>query len=103
MTMCFFFTGGCLVWPLLRRMFQPLALLMLVPYGAFFMLSWMSPTVRFWLLFFPPANASEIMRYGYFGDSALTFFDIPYTLEACLFLTFFSLVAMFRGRQHLEL
>jgi len=102
-TMCFFFTGGCLFWPILRRLFQPLALIMLLPYAAFFMLSWMSPEVRYYLLFFPPANAAEIMRCGYFGDSALTFFNIPYTSEACLVLTFFSLLVMFRGRQRLEL
>jgi len=101
--MCFLFTGGCLIWPLLRRLFMPIALFMLFPYAAFFMLSWMTPKVRYWLLFFPPANASEVMRDGYFGASALTFYDIPYTIEACLFLTFIGLVVMFRGREHLEL
>jgi capsular polysaccharide transport system permease protein len=102
-TVCFFFTGGCLIWPILRRLFQPLALITLLPYGAFFMMSWLSPNVRYYLLFFPPANASEILRRGYFGDTAITYFDIPYTTEACLVVTFFSLIVMFRGRQHLEL
>src|SRR5437588_9978720 len=101
--MCFLLTGGCLIWPILRRLFQPLALIMLLPYGAFFMMSWVSPKIRYYLLFFPPANASEIMRCGYFGDSALTYFYIPYTSEACLVLTFFSLIVMFHGRLHLEL
>jgi ABC-type polysaccharide/polyol phosphate export permease len=103
MIMCFLFTGGCLYWPMLRRLFQPFALIMLFPYGAFFMLSWMSPEVRYYLLFFPPANASEIMRYGYFGPSQLTFFDIPYTTEACLLLTLLTLIYMFRGRRRVEL
>src|ERR1700730_4125007 len=103
LTVCFFFTGGCLFWPLLRRLFLPLALMMLPAYAAFFMMSWMPPNIRYYLLFFPPANAAEIMRFGYFGDSALTYFNIPYTSEACLGLTFFSLIVMFRGRRRLEL
>jgi capsular polysaccharide transport system permease protein len=100
---CFFFTGGSLKWPILRRLFLPLALAMLFPYGAFFMLSWIPTTTRYYLLFFPPANATEIMRYGYFGDSALTFFSIPYTTEALIFLTFFSVLVLFSGRRLLEL
>ena len=96
------FTGACFIWPLTRRLFQPLVLLFLPIYAAFFMLSWMSPTVRYYLLFFPPANAAEMMRYGYFGNGALTFFDIPYTTEVCLAMTLLGLLSAFRGRKRLE-
>jgi capsular polysaccharide transport system permease protein len=100
---CFFFTGACFIWPLTRRLYQPLVLLALPVYCSFFMLSWIPTNIQWWILLFPPANATEIMRYGYFGASASTFYNIPYTTEVCIILTFFSIVVMFRGRRHLEL
>ena len=100
---CFFFTGGCFIFPLLRRLFQPIVLLGLPAYCAFFMLSWITTDVQWWILLFPSANATEIMRYGYFASSASTYFSIPYTIECLIFLTFFSLVVMLRGRRYLEL
>jgi ABC-type polysaccharide/polyol phosphate export permease len=102
-TICFFFTGGCTIWPLLRRLYQPLVLLALPAYCAFFMLAWVPTNIQWWILLFPPANATEIMRYGYFGASASTFFNIPYTIEVLIFMTFFSMIVMFRGRKNLEL
>lgn len=99
---CLLLTGASLIWPLTRRLFQPAVLLFLPAYAAFFMLAWVPPYVRYYLLFFPPANAAEMMRYGYFGDGALTFFDVPYTTEVCAVLTFLGLLSAFRGRRRLE-
>lgn len=99
---CFLLTGAAFAWPIVRRMFQPMVLLFLPAYAAFFMLAWVSPNVRYYLLFFPPVNAAEMMRYGYFGNSALTFFDVQYTTEACLVLMFFGLLSAYRGRRRLE-
>ena len=100
--MTFLFTGAGLRWPLVRRLFSPLTLLMLPAYASFFLLAWMSPTTRYYLLFFPPANATEIMRYGFFGDAVPTYFSIPYTTGACLVLTFIGLMMTMHFRYKLE-
>ena len=100
---CFFFTGAGLLWPIVRRLFMPLSLVMLPAYGAFFMLSWIPENIRNFLLFFPTADATEIMRYGYFGSATPTYFDIPYTFEACLVFSVVATLLMFQGRRRLEL
>jgi capsular polysaccharide transport system permease protein len=100
---CFFFTGAGLIWPIVRRLFMPLSLLMLPAYGAFFMLSWIPQSVRDILLYFPTANATEIMRYGYFGDSAPTYFSLSYTFFSCLVFSAVAVLLLFRGRRRLEL
>jgi capsular polysaccharide transport system permease protein len=102
-TVCAFVTGAGLVWPLVRRMFIPWTLTMLLGYGAFFMLSWLPENFRYYLLFLPCANATEIMRYGYFGNTVPTYGNIPYTTEVCIALTFLGLLVMHWGRRHLEL
>jgi len=99
---CFIFTGLALIWPISRRFFLPICLLFLPIYGAFSMLSWWPTPVRNFLLWFPPANATEIMRRGYFGLTQQTYYDIPYTIYCLTFLTFCGLVILERGRRRLE-
>ena len=99
---CFLFTGLGIVFPLVRRIFMPLSLLMLPVYAAFFMLSWLTAPFRNFLLYFPTANATEMMRFGYFGPSQQTYFDIPYTIEVLLVLTVISILVMDWGRKRLE-
>lgn len=99
---CFFFTGLCIVYPLVRRMFVPLSLLMLPAYAAFFMMAWLPAPARNFLLLFPPADATEVMRYGYFGTSEPTFFSLPYTVVCLIVLTLISVLVMDWGRKHLE-
>ena len=99
---CFIFTGVCIRFPLVKRMFMPLCLVMIPIYAAFFMLAWVPPAERNFLLWFPPADASEVMRYGYFGPSVPTYFNIGYTIECCTALTVVSILIMNWGRRYLE-
>ena len=99
---CFILTGWGLRVELVRRLFMPLTYLMIPVYGAFFMLSWVSPQLRNFLLWFPPANATEMIRRGYFGDSVQTYFDVGYTSFMCLLLTFVGLLLMQHARSKLE-
>jgi capsular polysaccharide transport system permease protein len=99
---CFIFTGSSVVWPIVRRLFMPFSLLMLAPYGAFFMLAWLPEPERNFLLWFPCADATEIMRYGYFGASEPTYFNIPYTIESCIVLTVVSMLILAWGARRLE-
>jgi capsular polysaccharide transport system permease protein len=98
-----FVTGAGLVWPLVRRIFFPWSLFMLIPYEAFTMLYWWPPYMQYYLSFFPCTNAVEITRYGYFGNAVPTIFYIGYTIESCLVLTVLGLLVMHWGRRHLEL
>lgn len=98
----FIFTGLSLRWELVRRLFQPFNLIMIVPYGAFFLFAWLPYDLRQILLYFPCANATEIMRMGYFGTSVPTYFSISYTLFSLVILSAIAIVTLYRGRKHLE-
>ena len=99
---CFFFSGLALIWETVRRLFMPISLLMLPAYGAFFMLDWVPENLRYYLLLFPPANASEVLRRGYFGASYSTYFDLPYTIGVNLLLTLIGFVVLHIGRSRMN-
>lgn len=61
--------------------FLPVATYIMIPFsGTFQMNAWLSPQVRDAMLWSPPANAMEIMRYGLFGAKVQPYYDIPNTL-----------------------
>lgn len=59
--------------------------------GSFFMVSWLPKSYQKIALLSPLIDATEMMRYGFYGDKVLCLFDIPYTIAFNLFLTFFTL------------
>ena len=99
---CLIFTGGGLRWTIVRSIFQPFTYLMIPVYGAFFMLYWLPQKTQYFLLFFPPMDATEILRRGYFGTTVPTHFDIPYTIESCIVLTFIGLLSLLSARHTVE-
>ena len=103
MTVCAFVAGAGLVWPIVRRMYVPWTLAMLIPYEAFTMLSWWPTTFQWYLLLFPCTDATELLRYGFFGPAVPTYGNVLYTTLVMIPLTFLSLLVMHWGRKHLEL
>jgi capsular polysaccharide transport system permease protein len=97
--LAFIFSGLALRWRVVGRFFQPFAYSMIPIYGAFAMLYWLPENIR---NFFPPANATEVMRRGYFGTAIPTYFSIPYTVECNLLLTFIGLLTLMHARNKLE-
>jgi capsular polysaccharide transport system permease protein len=71
----------------------PVTTYIMIPFsGTFNMNSWVKPQVRDVLLWSPPANAMEIMRYGVFGGKVQPIYDIPNTLAVCAMFTLFGLI-----------
>ena len=102
LSICLIFTGFGLRYFIVRSIFQPFTYLMIPAYGAFFMLYWLPERTRNWLLFIPSMDATEIMRRGYFGTSIPTYYSIPYTVAACLVLTFIGLLSLVSARDKIE-
>jgi capsular polysaccharide transport system permease protein len=100
--MCILFAGLGLIWELSTRLFLPIAYMMIPVYGAFFMMSWVPTDLRDFLLYFPPADATEIIRRGYFGLAQPTYYNIPYTTECLIGLTFIGFMVLDHGRRYLE-
>ncbi len=71
----------------------PVTTYIMIPFsGTFNMNSWLTPSVRAIMLWSPPANAMEIMRYGLFGPKVTPYYDIPETLAFSTIATLVGLI-----------
>ena len=74
----------------------------MIPFsGTFNMNSWLSPKVRDVMLWSPPANAMEIMRYGLFGGKVQPYYSIPNTLILSALCMLFGLILCRQVRRKL--
>ena len=58
---------------------------------------------RSYLLLFPLVNCVEYFRYGYYGESMATYFNLKYTIMANLFFTLFALTLMNKAIRKTEI
>lgn len=59
----------------------PVTTYIMIPFsGTFYMVSWLVPQLRDFLLYFPPVHAMEMMRLGIFGWEVWPHFEIWYPL-----------------------
>lgn len=59
--------------------------------GAFFMVDWLPSSVHHLVLLLPMVNATEMVRYGMFGNIITCYFSGEYVFFFMIFYTFFSL------------
>ena len=104
----FFTLSVCLMLAPLSEMSEvvekllPVTTYIMIPFsGTFNMSQWLSPKLRDILLWSPPANAMEIMRYGLFGDKVQPSYSIPNTLACSLVCTLIGLILCRRIRRKL--
>jgi capsular polysaccharide transport system permease protein len=95
----FFTLSVCLVLAPLSEVSElvekllPVTVYIMIPFsGTFNMNSWLAPKVRDVMLWSPPANAMEVMRYGLFGGKVQPYYDIPETLAFSMICTLFGLI-----------
>jgi capsular polysaccharide transport system permease protein len=97
-------TGGTHERSFMERMVHPFSYFMIPLSGAFYMVSWVPSTYRYYLLFNPFPHMFEMIRYGIFRDCTLEYVDFGYVTATCAILTFFGLLAMrsVKSRIHLN-
>jgi capsular polysaccharide transport system permease protein len=88
----------------LERMVHVLTYFMIPLSGAFFMISWIPPSFRNWLIWNPFPSMFEMIRYGQFRSASPDYIYFEYCTGCCLVLTFVGLVAVkgVRKRVHLH-
>jgi len=59
--------------------------------GAFFMVTWLPQEIQGYVLLSPLVDATEMMRYGFYGDKVECLFSISYMLCFNLFMSYFCL------------
>lgn len=69
------------------RIWHPLSYVMLPLSGSVFMVEWLPPAGREFVLTLPMVHCLELLREGYFGHVVKTHYDIGYVVFFCMALT----------------
>lgn len=86
-----------------ERFVQPLQYLNIPISGAFFLVDWLPSWGQYLISFHPLVHCYEVFRAGYFGDTIVTHYSLPYFSACAFFLTFIALVSLHRIRSHVRL
>lgn len=82
--------------------FVPVTVYIMIPVsGLFFMISWMAPNIRPYLLWSPFLNGMEMMRKGIWGDTVTAYYNIWNPLVCSMILTLVGLALCRRVRRTL--
>ena len=82
--------------------FVPVVTYIMIPFsGLFYMLSWMQPQLREYLLLSPFVNGMEMMRKGLWGDQIIAYYDPLNPLIISMILTVLGLALCRNVRQTL--
>lgn len=74
-----------------EKLWGPVSYLLFPLSGAAFMVDWFPSSVQKIVLLFPMVHGVEILRDGYFGNTAKTHFDAGYMAVCCLLLSLLGL------------
>ena len=78
----------------LARIWHIVSYLMLPLSGAAYMVYWLPPDYQQLVLWIPMVHGTELIRYGFFGDTVPTYSDPVYFLYANLVLTLLGIAMM---------
>ena len=84
---------------LVEKFWHPLAFLMLPLSGAPYMVDWLPPAAREFVLLLPMVHCTEMIREGYIGSHVRTWYDPSYVIVVSMALTFVGL-ALLRDSVH---
>lgn len=83
--------------------FIPVTTYVMIPFsGLFYMLSWMTPTAREYLLWSPFVNGMEMMRKGIWGDQVTAYYNIWNPLACSMVAIMIGLILCRRVRRDLS-
>lgn len=86
--------GLCEYSEMIERLWHPVSYFQLPVSGAFVMASWLPTHLRELTLLFPAPNCVELFRFGYFGNAIKPYYDVPYVVLVCSFLTWIGLAVV---------
>ncbi len=88
--------------PVVGRLWTPLSYVLFPLSGAIFMVDWLPPPAREFVLWLPMVHGVEVLREGYFGTVVRTHYDLGYMAVCNLVLTLLGLLMMRRAARWAE-
>lgn len=90
-------------YDVLERFIQPFQYLLIPICGAFAMVDWLPRWAQDAILLNPMVHCYEVFRAGYFGDSLVTYYSLPYFGAWAFLLTFLGILSIFHTRGHVQI
>jgi capsular polysaccharide transport system permease protein len=87
---------------IVKRFWTPTAYLLFPLSGAGFMVNWLPPVSREFVLLLPMVHGVEMLREGYFGHLVTTHYDVGYMATINLVLSFLGLLMVRLASRHVE-
>jgi capsular polysaccharide transport system permease protein len=85
------------------RLWHPCAYLLFPLSGAAFMVAWIPPGLRKYVLIVPMVHGTEMIRQGWFGNFVKTYYSTPYMAVWSLLLTFVGLYLSWEAGRRVEI
>lgn len=83
--------------------FIPVVTYVMIPFsGLFFMVSWLTPSARDFMLYSPFVNGMEMMRKGIWGDQVTAYYDVWNPIICAVLLSMVGLILCRRVRRTLN-
>jgi ABC-type polysaccharide/polyol phosphate export permease len=94
--------AGCAYSNVVKRVWAPMSYILFPLSGAAFMVEWLPPQTRSFVMWLPMVHGVEMVRDGYFGDIVATHYDMGYMATVNLLMLFAGLVLLRNTEHHLE-
>ena len=88
---------------IVRRLWPPVSFFLFITSGVFFLVDWMPPAVREYILLLPMVHGIELVREGCFGRLFQAHYDISYLVFWCMLLSLTGLVLVRQAGRRVEL
>jgi len=85
------------------RLWSPFSFFLFISSGVFYLVDWLPPFAREYVLWLPMVHGIELVRDGYFGRLFHAHYDIGYLLFCCMLLSFLGLAMVRQAGKSVEL
>lgn len=86
-----------------EKLWHPTSYLLFPLSGAAFMVDWLPPQFRDFVLYLPMVHGVELLREGYFGNAVRTHADPAYMAVVCLCMTLIGLAMTHHASRQVEI
>lgn len=88
---------------ILQRIWSPINLGLFISSGTFFLVEWVPPQFRPYILLLPQVHNLEMIRHGFLGGYMHPYYDIMYSICANIFLMLLGLILVKISAKKLEI
>ncbi|HCP10155.1 MAG TPA: sugar ABC transporter permease [Thermodesulfobacterium commune] len=88
---------------ILQRIWSPINLGLFIASGTFFLVEWIPPQFRPYILLLPQVHNLEMIRYGFLGNYMHPYYNVMYSVCANIFLMLLGLMLVKLSAKKLEI